>query len=368
MASQQRSSLQPTALQQATLDAALGLTQRLRTEKRQPTADERTLLDEGVAIADDINLHRKVARIGGSLGGETFGGPRLAETILGAGWSRRGQSSITIDHGSWLSDFGATGSVDGGITGAEVPRRFPSAPLGVDSRYLYVHFPLTNLANDETGVGSFRQKSRSLASPSDMIRDIDDTSTKPESSTIAEVVQEPLRQIATVSTEVPNVLLSGQDFIGWTNADLLAAYRGAIDYHIVSEVDGAGIAAASGGDNIYEAVLYAQEQVRSAGYAPDMLALSPADALSLQLLMLTGGDHYAFATPAPQFVVSPSIRDGFGFVCDTSSLGRLFLSPFRFEVFEENAGSTNSSTVRAESNGLFVVQRPDAAGYIAAGS
>jgi hypothetical protein len=280
-----------------------------------------------------------------------------------------GGQAVTIDHGGWLSDFGATGSVDGGITGAEIPHRFPSASLGIDSRYLYVHFPLTNLANDETGVGSFRQKSRSLASTSDMIRDIDDTSSKPESSTVAEVAQAPLKQIATVSTQIPNVLLAGQDFTGWTNADLLGAYRGAIDAHIVSEVDGAGIAAASVGDaeNVYEAVLYAQEQVRSAGYAPDMLALSPADALALQLLMLTGGDHYAFATPAPQFVVSPSIEGGFGFVCDTASLGRLFLSPFRFEVFEENAGSTNSSTVRAESNGLFVVQRPDAAAYIIAG-
>ena len=35
--------------------------------------------------------------------------------------------------------------------------------------------------------------------------------------------------------------------------------------------------------------------------------------------------------------------------------------PFTLQAFEENAGSSNSSTVRAESNGLFRVQRPDAA-------
>jgi hypothetical protein len=39
----------------------------------------------------------------------------------------------------------------------------------------------------------------------------------------------------------------------------------------------------------------------------------------------------------------------------------LFLRPIELKVFEENSGQTNSSTVRGESSGLFVVQRPDAA-------
>jgi hypothetical protein len=39
----------------------------------------------------------------------------------------------------------------------------------------------------------------------------------------------------------------------------------------------------------------------------------------------------------------------------------LFLGPFSFVVFEENNGTTNTSTVRAESSGRFVVQRADAA-------
>lgn len=48
-----------------------------------------------------------------------------------------------------------------------------------------------------------------------------------------------------------------------------------------------------------------------------------------------------------------------------AALGVLFLSPFSLQAFEEEAGSTNASTVRAESNGLFLVQRPDAAATIA---
>lgn len=86
----------------------------------------------------------------------------------------------------------------------------------------------------------------------------------------------------------------------------------------------------------------------------------------IALLQLTGGDSYVFAQPAPAFVVTPAVGDGEGFVADASALGILFLSPFSLQTFEEEAGRTNSSTVRAESNGLFLVQRPDAAATLSA--
>jgi hypothetical protein len=76
---------------------------------------------------------------------------------------------------------------------------------------------------------------------------------------------------------------------------------------------------------------------------------------------LSGGDSYVFGQNPPAFVVTPAVSDGMGFVADASALGILFLSPFTLWAFEEEAGQTNTSTVRAESNGLFLVQRPDAA-------
>ena len=60
-------------------------------------------------------------------------------------------------------------------------------------------------------------------------------------------------------------------------------------------------------------------------------------------------------------VVTPSVDDDEGFVCDPTALGTFYASPFTLAAFEEDAGQTNSSTVRAEANGLFIVQRPDAA-------
>ena len=73
--------------------------------------------------------------------------------------------------------------------------------------------------------------------------------------------------------------------------------------------------------------------------------------MAKSLLQLSGGDNYAyaFAQPAPTFVVPPALGNGEGFVADASALGILFLSPFSLQTFEEEAGQTNSSTVRAES-------------------
>ena len=84
---------------------------------------------------------------------------------------------------------------------------------------------------------------------------------------------------------------------------------------------------------------------------------------------MAAGSTYAFAQSLPNMVISTSVGDGDGFVADTASAGTLFLGPFMFAVFEEDTGSTtNTSTVRAESSGIFVVQRPDAIANLAGGS
>lgn len=108
--------------------------------------------------------------------------------------------------------------------------------------------------------------------------------------------------------------------------------------------------------------------MRSAGYEPDVTVVSPADALTIKLLIMSAGDSYAFAQQLPQLVVTTAVADDQGFVAQASALGTLYLSPFSLQSFEEEAGATNSSTVRGESNGLFVVQRADAAAYLAVGS
>ncbi|MDP9329054.1 MAG: hypothetical protein M3P11_00150 [Actinomycetota bacterium] len=284
----------------------------------------------------------------------------LADALIGGGFQLKTSPSVTVDN-RYALEF-KSGGLDGGSDIEDaVPARFTASGLGLDARYVYPHLVTQTAEVDATGVTSYRQKSRSLATASDMVKAIDSTDTKEETDTTSEVVNAALKMIATVSTQTPNVLLNNPSFRGWVSNDLQAAFRAAVDFHVIDEIGSAGIGSGGGGSNVYEDVLYSQEVVRAAGYSPDLVVVSPADALAIQLLMLTGGDSYAFSTPAPALVVSASVEDGAGFVADAAALGVLFLGPFSFQVFEENNGTTNTSTVRGESSGLFVVQRPDAA-------
>jgi hypothetical protein len=52
-------------------------------------------------------------------------------------------------------------------------------------------------------------------------------------------------------------------------------------------------------------------------------------------------------------------------VCDSQAFGKLYASPLSLSRFEENAGATNTSTVRLEGNAAFGVERPAAAIRIA---
>jgi len=56
------------------------------------------------------------------------------------------------------------------------------------------------------------------------------------------------------------------------------------------------------------------------------------------------------------------------YVIDPSAIGTLHNSPVRLQAFEENAGQTNTSTVRVESNGVFVVQRVGAVAEVGTAS
>lgn len=324
-----------------------------------------------LAKAEALSVDYKTARRDDairSIGGirRTDEGPDLASALLKAGYDRKAHPHVTVHQSAALGVALKSASVDGGLDGTEIVDEYVAPSLGLDGRYLYPRLRVQGVNPDETGIHSFRQKSRTLAAAGDMLRDIAEVTPKPETATVAEVVAEPLRQIATVSTGTPNVLLQSASFRSWVNTDLTAAYRNAVDAHVVDEIANAGIPVGGGGSNPFEDVLYSQEVVRAAGYSPNIVVVSPADALAIELLQLSGGDSYVFAQPAPAFVVTPAVDDGGGFVADATAIGILFLSAFSLQTFEEEAGKTNTSTVRGESTGLFLVQRPDAAATLSA--
>jgi hypothetical protein len=293
--------------------------------------------------------------------GESGGG--LYDAIHAGGYDRRANPSAVVP-------FLATGSIDGGDYGDAVRVDRPAAPLGADSRFLYPSLPFVGVDSDVTSVSTFRQKSRGLPSLSAMVRTIAAVSAKPETNTVAEVVDEPLHQIATVSTETPNIMLESAAFRSWINFDLQFAYSSAVDWHVLNQISTASPTPSAAGLDFLESIMLAAEDVASAGYSPNVLAASPGSLIELALAKQPGTDDYVFSgnqldiglrKVAVRGLVQP-------LVMDASAVGVLYNSPIRFATFEENNGTTNPSTVRIESNGVFVVQRIDAAAEVAVSS
>jgi hypothetical protein len=114
------------------------------------------------------------------------------------------------------------------------------------------------------------------------VRAIDSTTAKEEQDTVWEVYNADLKMIAYVETQTPNILLESASFREWTNRDLLASYRLSLDAHIVDEIDAASIPIGGGGGSAFEDVLFTQEVVAAAGYTPNAVIVSPADALAIR--------------------------------------------------------------------------------------
>ncbi len=121
--------------------------------------------------------------------------------------------------------------------------------------------------------------------------------------------------------------------------------------------------------NLLEGARKAITLVQAAGYNPTVIAASPEHLEDLDLLTSSGTEAiYQFAVAA----TGPNASNLWGLekvvvkgldsplVLDPAAAGILYRSPIRFGAFEENAGQTNSSTVRLEAHALFVIQRPDA--------
>jgi hypothetical protein len=107
------------------------------------------------------------------------------------------------------------------------------------------------------------------------------------------------------------------------------------------------------------------------GYAPSILAASPETLLSLRLLAQPGSGDYVFSGNQLDLGLTRVAVAGLSdvaYVLDPAALGMLHLSSVRVASFEEANGTTNSSTVRCESNGAFIVQRTGAVAEVALAS
>jgi hypothetical protein len=344
-----------TADRERLLDRAQAIHDRAKSEGRALTDSDRQTIE---ALLASVRMDDEITTLGKQLGlpGSESGGSSFYNAVMAAGFDRRTNPAIQLP-------FGAVASFDGDY-GTAIRVDQPAPGLGADTRFLYPLLPRIDVESDTTSIASFRQKSRTLADPDDMIRDIVAVSTKPETDTETELVTEELKQIATVESGVPNIMLENAAFRDWIGFDLRLAYASAIDAHVIGEIEAAAppfITGTSGA--LLEELAEAAESVSAAGYAPSVVAGTPLYLRALMFTLQPSGDNYVFSgNQIPDLglrrVAVPGMPNPI--VMDPAAAGVLYASPVSLRTFEENAGKTNTSTVRIESNGLFVVQRLDA--------
>ena len=338
--------------------------EEIRTKSDLTTADVLRVDEISTEIADGIAEQARRTTLDDlgappEIGG---GGGSFAAALKAAGYDRVRHAVVDVE--SKDVTF-SPGNVSGAVR-ADVP----SSPLGADQRFLYPSLPLSGVAPDVTSVASYKQTARTLPTISDMIRDVAAVTPKPELDMVVTVETTALHQIAVVVSTVPNVLLQGRMFASWIETDLRYAYSVALDTHVTDEIAAAGPTAAPAGLDILESILLAAETVAAEGYAPSILAASPEFLIDLRLARQPGTDDYIFSGNELDLGLRRVAVTGLGtpYVIDPQALGTLHLSSVRVATFEENNGTTNSSTVRCESNGAFIVQRVGAVAEVAVSS
>ena len=242
--------------------------------------------------------------------------------------------------------------------------------LGYDRRWAWPAFPQQSVTAGATSVQVFKQDSRTIPAGTSVIRDIDATSTKPEVSTAGTVTTVPLRQVAAVETNIPNILLEQDSIETIVEVDLRLAIDGGLDQLIKTAVDASGFQAPST-DPLPTSVRKAITTIQGNGYSPDTLLLTPSASETLDTLTrgtVTSDYVWGAGLPAGQlFGLNARVSKVIAapVVVDSRAFGKLYTSPATLARFEVDAGATNRSNVRLELHAAFDTERQNAAVRIA---
>jgi hypothetical protein len=242
------------------------------------------------------------------------------------------------------------------------PLRRDGVPLGYDQRWLFPALPTTAVSDATTSVQYLRQSGRVLAGTA-VIRALDAVTTKPSVAGTAEIVSAQLQQVAAIHPDIPRIHAAQPLFQSIVETDLRLSINDGLDEVVRRGVTTAGTAAAVTGD-IVAKIRKAKTVVQAAGYNPNVLAIDPAGAEALDLLVtgISGGtSDYVFSpgqpAPAPWGLQMRVWKTAGTAILDADSFGRLYVAPVELRSFEQDAGATNRQTVRMETNALFTVER-----------
>jgi HK97 family phage prohead protease len=348
---------------------------RTRTQKEEPQVEDTDEVKEG---AEERSQGESEARAAGSLRvADATSTQTESRTLYGqferAGFQPGGRrTEIAWNDYESASESRAltwTGSVD-------LVNRLERAAgaFGFDQRYAWPAFPRVPVDSGVTSVNVLTQTARTLPSAATVVRAIDAVTNKAESASTVTVVTTSMKQVAAVTSGVPNVMLEQGDIESVIGNDLRLSYNEGLDKLILDVIAASGFQA-PGTDPLLVSIRKAMTTLWAAGYNPDTLLLTPANAEALDLAVTgiaSGTQDFVF-TPA-QF--APGTIFGMqrrmsktipaAAVVDSQAFGKLYAGPVALASFEEAAGKTNSSLVRFEGNATFGVERQNAAIRIAA--
>lgn len=247
--------------------------------------------------------------------------------------------------------------------------RRDGAALGADQRWVWPAFESVAVDSGVTSVQVFSQASRTLGTASDVIRNIDATSTKPSAQTAGTVTTVALKQVAAIESGIPNVYLENQGLQSLVETDLRLTINTGLDSLVNTGLSTSGTVSKGANDQL-TAIRKGITAVTAGGYSPNVLVIDAAGAESLDLTRTAGTEAFYVFGPgrfAPNEVFGLNIRvskTAGTAVVDTSAYGKLYVSPISLSRFEENAGQTNTSTVRLEGHAAFGTERTAAAARI----
>jgi hypothetical protein len=254
------------------------------------------------------------------------------------------------------------------------PRRSDGVALGYDQRWIYPAFQQVDIGSDVTALQILRETSRSLATAANVVRAVDAVTAKPETSSTLDLTTVSVKQVATISTLIPNVILEQDQAGTLIQNDLRLALNDGLDKLVIDGTLASGFQA-PGTDPLLVSIRKAMTTIQASGYSPDLVAIRPADAEALDTLRATTTateQYYVFAPAqlAPRELFGLQVRISktvaAPIVFDSTAFGKMYAAPVRLATFEDSAGTTNRSNVRMELNAAFGVERQAAAIRIAA--
>jgi HK97 family phage prohead protease len=326
--------------------------------EEQPEEETRTVEGGSLRVAD---RHE---------GGERVEQRSLLDSFRAAGWTPGSRAEIGwTDYEGVIENRALTWAAS--MNDLQWLRR-DSAGLGADQRYVWPSFGRIAVDAGTTAVQVLTQTARSLPSTSDVIRDIDETSDKPEAGSTLDVVTVPMKQIAAVQSGIPNVFLEQDQLRSIVGQDLRLALNEALDQLVLDALATAGFQDPAS-DPLLVSIRKAITTIQSSGYSPNLLILDPESSEALDLLTSSGPEAmFTFGAGrfAPGDIFGLSVRVSKSapapVVADSDAFGKLYASPVQLASFEENFGKSNSTLLRLEGHAAFGTERSDAAIRIAA--